>query len=292
VRFVHLSDDLLPQIKTLINTQIAQIPPCQVLSTEQVAAALATPHWWAIHYPEEATPDHSEIFGILDGDQLEAAAQVFFTKMGQAVLRWIVARPEACGALTELLGEIAKQARCHASREVCLSRYGFGLGWIGIPRIWTHLISGLEQAGFQPAERWVLMSGTTHLPPMRRKDEPPGMRLEWTENPSAAEWRLEAYAHGELAGDCDAWGIPPYFGAGQPNWITIEWIGVEAAYRGQGVGRWLFHEMLSRQARRDMQNALLWTGVDNWPMRRLAESLGFHAGPICQAYASLSLDGG
>jgi ribosomal protein S18 acetylase RimI-like enzyme len=110
------------------------------------------------------------------------------------------------------------------------------------------------------------------------------VELRWHIDESAVEWILRAYAGQHVVGECQAWGVPAHLAslAGFREWTTIEWLGVEAPYRGQGLGRYLLQEQLRYQAARGIRHVLLWTepdGAEALAARRLYESLGFVYGP-------------
>lgn len=109
------------------------------------------------------------------------------------------------------------------------------------------------------------------------------MRVVWQVDEAALEWELRLCADDQLIGECHAWGIPRHLADcdGYADWITVEWLGVELPYRGRGIGRWLLHEQLRRQAQRGITHAILWTGTDNAAVRRADEALGFQEGPEC-----------
>jgi GNAT superfamily N-acetyltransferase len=100
---------------------------------------------------------------------------------------------------------------------------------------------------------------------------------------AALEWDVRAFAGGDLAGECQAWGIPPHLQVcpRAAAWITIEWIGVEGPYQRKGLGRWLLREQLRHQAARGVRHVILWTECEDAAARRFYEALGFTYGPEC-----------
>jgi len=177
-----------------------------------------------------------------------------------------------------LLAMLTENARALGCNTIDASgRYAFGVGWLGIPIMLPHLIDGFDRWGFEPYERWVIMAGDADAAARAAPTQAVNLRLEWQVNDDALEWELKAFDGQTLVGECDAWGIPPQFAEcrGYGEWITLEWSGVEKAYRRQGIGRYLIREQMRRQAERGVKHAMLWVEPDNKAARKMCESVGF-----------------
>ena len=289
---IPFSPRWLPDLTALINGHIVQVPPGWALMEHQVAAALTIPSLWAVHYPE-TDELRTETLCVVDQECLVAAAQwcypVARKPTGLAglpvtgLVSCIVGEPGHVTALLFLLEILTERCSARGCRELSIGRCAFGVGWLGIPRTWTHLILGLQRSGFSQSSRWGIMTGATDILPVSVPECVASMRSAWRVNEDALEWSLRLYADDRLVGECSAWGIPRHFAAcdGYADWITIEWLGVEPPYRRRGIGRWLLSEQLQRQARRGVTRVILWTEPDNRAARQIGESLGFHYGPEC-----------
>lgn len=296
---ITFSSRWLPDLTGLINAHIAQVPPGWTVTERQVAAVLATPSVWGVHYPDEPGEFGTETLCVIDRQRLVAAAQWGYPVQHRAsesadlsaggCMSWIAAVPDNAAALALLLEALTARCRERGCHELVTSRYAFGVGWSGIAVTWPHLDAGLEQAGFSRSQRWVIMTGTTDIPAAAAPEDVESMRLDWHVDEAALEWDLQLYANDQLVGECQAWGIPRHLAGcdGYADWITFEWLGVEPPYRRQGIGRWLLSEQLRRQARRGIANAILWTEPDNRAMRRIGESLGFGYGPECWVFEKI-----
>jgi GNAT superfamily N-acetyltransferase len=285
---VPFAPELLPDLTMLINSHIAQIPPGWTLSQAQIAATLTSvSELWHIHYPEENAMFESETVCVLDQGHLTAAAQWgypvqertpgYVNQPTTSVLFWIVAEPDNSVARQSLLKALATRSLTAACHRTTTTRFTFGVGWLGIAVTWSHLIDGLQLAGFTVEKRWMVLTGPANKPGLVPPIYLRSMNVAWQVDAAALEWELQLYAGGDLIGECHAWGIPPHLTERDENadWITIEWLGVEPPQRRQGIGRWLLSEQLRRQAERGVTQAILWTKLENRAARRLSESSGF-----------------
>jgi GNAT superfamily N-acetyltransferase len=289
---VDYSSDLLPSLTRLLNEQLSAMPPGWLLKEDQVAQIIrSAPEMWRTHFPEQNAVFELETHCVLDQGRLVAAAELGFPIQektygidNSGILFWIVAEsghPESARLLLEI---IEARARAAGSPRIITTRFSFGVGWLGIPAYWSHVIEALQSAGYEVSSCWVILTASAKdTPEVRKPDSIVSMQTSWHIDEEALEWDLRLHANGDLVGECSAWGIPPYFSGceGFESWITIEWLGVEQAYWRKSIGRWLVTEQLRRQAQRGISHAILWTETDNQPFLSLAESLGFEAGPEC-----------
>src|SRR3954452_22335516 len=111
MQIVEYHDKLLPSLTRLINQQIAGLPPCCVMTQEQVADTVERGgSLWNIHYPAEREPHTGGTICVLEHRAVVAAAQWYVPRMehGVFVLQWIVANPERPQPLRTLLHLIDK----------------------------------------------------------------------------------------------------------------------------------------------------------------------------------------
>ncbi len=293
MEIVEFSPELLSQLTQLVNQHIHTVPPGWTLSDLQVASILSdTERFWALHYPEgEPSPTH--IACVLDAGHLAAAAQwdewtpPDDTPGKIATLIWIAADPEKPEVLDTLLNAIISKARQLHCCQIITSRFGFGVGWMSIPTHWQHLIKGMKRAGFQVFDQWVIMTASIETSLSEPSRKAPQATLKWSIRENSLEWDLEAYVDEARAGECQAWGIPTYFGGcqGFEEWVTVEWLGVEEPHQCQGIGRLLMQEQMRFHARRGVKNVIVWTETDNWEARKFNEALGFESGPECWTFS-------
>lgn len=288
---VAFSPDHLAALTRLINSQLAAIPPGWILTEAQVAATIAqASKLWFTHYPEQDTNFVTETLCLIDQGRLVAAAQWGYSVPLQpdvsdntSVLFWVAAAPESEYGLQLLLETIIQHSHEVSRYKITTSRFSFGVGWLGIPATWTHVIAALQKVGFVVSYRWLILVGGTKMPTVN----PPGLLVSiqpsWRIDSNAGEWELQLHTQGKLVSECQAWAVPPHFSAcaGYRDWITLEWLGVEPEYQRRGIGRWLMVEQCQAQAQRNISYAIMWTGTDNAPLRRLADSLNFRSGPAC-----------
>jgi GNAT superfamily N-acetyltransferase len=290
MKVIEYSSHLLPELTQLINQHICSIPPAWTLSEAQVASALKDAEtFWMLHFgDEEASPTYTTC--VVESGHLAAACQWNCwvspndAELKIGMLDWIAADPKATEALDALLATITHQMRQLNCVRIMTSRFMFGVGWLGIPTTSPHLIEGMQRAGFQSSDQWVIMTvgvdHCIHSPSALFVD------LKWNIREANLEWDVEAYVNQSLAGECQAWGIPTYFRGcgGFKEWITVEWLGVEEPYRRQGIGRLLMGEQMRFQAQRGIKNVIVWTETNNAEARKFNESLGFQYGPECWSF--------
>jgi GNAT superfamily N-acetyltransferase len=291
VNCIEFSADLLPDLTRLVNAQLAAVPPGWSLTETQAAQTLAqASDLWGVHFPEQKAVFELETLCVLDRGRLTAAAQWGFPIVPEtrgidnaSVLFWIAAEPTSAESLPLLLETLAAHSRAAGSPRITTTRFSFGVGWLGIPALWTHVTEGLQAAGFAVTRRWVILACPASLPEVPAPESIRSMNISWQVDENASEWDFRLHADGELVGECSAWGIPQHFSGseGYANWITVEWLGVEPAYQRKGIGRWLVAEQLRRQAGRGISKAILWTETNNQALAGLGESLGFQTGPEC-----------
>ena len=305
MRIVECSRETLPDLTRLVNSHISQIPPGWILTEAQVAHILGSESAWSSHYREDRRSFLSRIICALDSDRRMAAAKWKWPnpedpewRWGEdyrhlgwsnerrevASLAWILADPAHAQAAQILLSAATEQCEGLGRHTVTVSqRFEFGVGWLGIPASWTHLVAALQRAEFATEDKWVIMVGSAALSQEAAASQQTGIALRWHIDKSTTEWLLEAHVEGVVIGECEAWGIPSHFEGcnGFKEWLTIEWIGVEEASRHRGIARALLREQMRFHHSRGVRELIAWTEPDNAPAMRLGESLGFRYGPEC-----------
>jgi GNAT superfamily N-acetyltransferase len=280
---IQYQKDLLPALTNLVNSQVASIPPGWTFSEEQVSNTInLAGSLWSIHFPDQTAVFKLETLCMVDGGKLLAAAQWGYPvdRKGidnSGILFWILAETTAGSAMSMLLDVVKAHSRMAGNPRVLVTRYSFGVGWLGIPATWQHVTGALQSAGFIPRSRWAVFTGSVNSLEMDKPDGLQAMQTVWLANENSHEWDLQVHDGVYIVGECSAWGIPQHFSGcpGYENWITFEWIGVEPGYQRKGMGRWLLSEQLRRQAGRGITNAILWTETKNLPALELNHSMGF-----------------
>jgi GNAT superfamily N-acetyltransferase len=278
MQVVEFRPDLLPDLTRLINEQTASIPPGCAFSEAQVALTIEqAASLWGMHFPDDHDLYDVRTLCVLQRRELVAAAQWLMPRQRRDVcsLLWIVAKPNQRNALRTLLHLIEKQASGEAFGLIELGRFSFGLGWFGIPALWSHIIDAMIEAGFEHTETWTLMHGSTNAqkePPLPRY-----VKLAWDMNKPALEWKLTAYLGDIPIGECQVWGAPDHFEGCEmfEQWATIEWVEVEGEYQRQGIATRLISEQIRFHSRRGVSHLMAWMRKGNLAARGLNESLGF-----------------
>ena len=153
-----------------------------------------------------------------------------------------------------------------------------------MPGHWTHVLDALRRAEapgvrLAPPDRWQL--ATRDLADLPAAGPlPEGVELHWRPANGAPETTLLASEAGRAVAECQVWEVPPHL-ADAADWCCVEWLGVDETQRRRGLGAHLVRAQLARQAQQGKRHAALWTQVDNAPVRRLNERLGFRLGPEC-----------
>lgn len=289
---INYHENLLPHLMRLVNDHIRLVPPGWVLTPQQVAYVVSQPNAaWTAHFPEDKEIFASHTVCMLKNQQMVAAANWFFPKplenqAASGVLSWLFSRPGHSDSLEALIGAFMGQsvARGCASAYFC-PRFGFGVGWFGIPDVWPHMIEAIQKFGFRVDSRWVIMTGSVSS---ATEDDRPlsDFDFAWRIDEARLEWELEAKAGDALVGECQAWGIPAHFRGcpGFDEWITFEWLGVEELYQRKRLGSRLMQEQMRFQVRRGVKNVIVWTETNNTAARKLNESFGFTDGPECWVF--------
>lgn len=291
MRIVRYQASLLPALTDLLNDHLRRVPPGWTLSEAQVAQVMANgPRLWDLHYPDEPSqPDHQEILCVVENDSLMAAVgwHVYQAEERAALLNWIAADPDQPEALTLLLDTLIEHSQAAGAQVLDTSRYAFGIGWMGIPLVWPHLIDGFGAAGFTVTQQWRIMTGSADGLSQRPPPAIDAFSLAWRSDEAALEWVVEAFAGDAQIGECQASGVPPHLRdcPGYGQWTTVEWLGVEPAYQRRGIGAYLLGEQLRFQAARGVRQVMVWTETDNHAIQRLNAASGFSNGPECHVFS-------
>jgi len=277
-------DDLsghLPDLTALVNRQLAAVPPGWTMTSAQAGSFLRMPSAWAVHYPDPP-PFAKRDLGVRGGGRLLAAGQYGMVE-GYCHVAWLAADPGKPAALADWLAALEGLARAAGCREIADSRNELGIGWFGTPVAWEHLVRGLGKAGWEPGDRWVIMTGETV--PAADPGDPPfrTLVLDRREETVAGEWAAYARVGDVPAADSVCWAPSGVFRdcPGWAEWMILEWIGVEEPFQRRGLGRWLFRTQMRWLADRGIRRVMLYTETGNLPARRLFESAGLTAASEC-----------
>ncbi len=284
MQIVEFHENLLPSLTRLINQQIATIPPAFTLSEAEVGQIIRDcGSLWMLHYPEEREPRLTGTICVLEHREVLAAAQWTLPREADGIftLEWIVSDPQTWVPLKTLLHLLEKQVEMSGCRSIACGRFSFGVGWPGLPTAWTHVIKGMTDAGYKQTQTWVIMHGETAIHSTLSAPPANDLRFYWNMNKPSLEWDLTAYRDDTEVGECQVWGIPPHLEdrADLASWATVEYLGVEAKYHRQGIGKRLMAEQMRFHTRRGIQHFIAWTSPDNLAARKLNESMGFVYGP-------------
>jgi ribosomal protein S18 acetylase RimI-like enzyme len=283
-----LTPSLLPGLTPLVNQHMRLVPPGWEFTEEQVTRVIASANsLWRHHHPDVEAGD-LDTFCLLDSGRLVAAAQLNHyaadpedqDSAPETYVLWAFADPQVDGAADALFAEIVRRAR--GAKIDAGSRHAFGVGWLGLPVVWPHLVDAAARHGFVAKWEWVIMTGEAAPLVAAAQPAPPG-ELSWRVDEQAREWNLTLRRDGEMVAECQVWGIPPHF-AGCPEfdeWAVVEWIGVEEPFRRQGLARFLLREQARFHATRGIAHFLLYTETDNAEFQAFATALGFQFGPRC-----------
>ena len=284
MQIVEYDRHVLPSLTRLINEQMAGIPPGCAFTEQQIDQTIERGGLlWKSHFPDQSASFFTaRTVCVLEKREVVAAAQWLIPSTGSDVcaLLWIVAHPKHPIPLKTLLHLVEKQAESSGCTSIEPTRCSFGAGWSGIPAIWTHVVKGLREAGYEPGEKWLLMHGETDVHNTILADADPRVKLYWDMNKPALEWKVTAYTGETQVGQCLVWGVPALW-EGCPNfaeWATVESLEVNPDQRRRGFGKRLIAEQMRFQARRGIQHFLVWVGEDNEAARKLTESLQFFYG--------------
>ena len=163
---VPYSPSLLPNLIRLINAHIELVPPNWTLSEAQIAFAVDhAVSLWDIHFSDEPKPSTKfATWCVIDGEHVIAALQTasFYKYLDPPITHifWIAADPARPDALDALLAHTYMRAASAGGSVLHVDlRCPFGVGWFRIPTIWTHIGDALHRNGFEPREKWILMTG-------------------------------------------------------------------------------------------------------------------------------------
>lgn len=276
----------LPDLTRLINAQIAPIPPYWKLSETQVADILGKDSLWEIHFEDEDSPvwrwENEIVCAVNNHNRVQAAMRLDYRyddgKLAMVSARWLVAHEDQPKALSRLLDYLTAKRSRDDTAIFIHGRSDFSLGWGGVPLHCVHITKGLEQKGFIPSQKWLVMSAdiaawqSTPLAPI-----PAPFTPRWRIDEGHLDRTVVIEDGDTLAAECQSWGIPLEFTACDTyaQWMQIEWLGVEAPYQRRGLARRLLQEQFRYHALRGITRCIAHTEVANLPTQQLNRSLGF-----------------
>jgi ribosomal protein S18 acetylase RimI-like enzyme len=273
-------DDYLPDITCLINQHTKQVAPFCTFDEAQIDALIHHSKLpWSVHYPDESAIDYlSPVICVVNQKRVQAAAQWMVTG-AQCILLWLVAMPPEPQALQALLHRCLNEALRQGANQILTSRNVLGTGWFGIPVTRSHLIRGMQIAGFSVTGRWVLLSADIDAVLSTGENSPDisGLHLEWQHRPAHGEWRVSAFQRQQLIGQCDTWHLPPLFEncPQAKTAITIEAIDIHVSVRRRGLAQYLLSRQLQMHRTRGKNRVVATTEISNTAARTLCRKLNF-----------------
>ena len=251
----------LPALTRLANAHLALVPPGWTLDVTQTATIVNNvARLWVEHFGDQPEAPADPLVVTRDG-QLAAAAQWLRTPGRTAILAWVFADGE--DSAQEVLRAAGGEAQAYGYETLWTTRHSFNIGWLGTPTAWTHLVDAYTDLGFQPISRWRIMTADTRRMPLEPVVWPAGLRLTWETQQRETNGTL--WDGDTQAGEVQIWDVPGHFAGcdGYGDWTTVEWLGVEEAYQGRGLGRALLAEALRVARERGQWRVAVWTESDN-----------------------------
>ncbi len=285
-RVVPYAPGHLEALLKVVNAHVAALPPQEgVIDRTALETIVNRPEALWAHHTREHSIDAALVRMVAISDDEVVGLAVAWHEIGgeHAHLPLLVFEPSAPGAAKALLGRIFDELRDRGCTSVATDeRNPLGIGWFGVPDSWPHVLETMHQEGFSVADGWVILTGRTDSIPV----EPPRPANEmitcvFVNNENMGEWRLEFFHDDKLVGECETWAVPPHLAScpGFHDWITVEWVGVEEAFRRRGLAFWLLVKQMHYHLRAGRTRVALWTGPGNRPARALYYRLGFSDGP-------------
>lgn len=276
----------LPDLTRLINAQIAPIPPYWQFAPPQVADIVSAASLWEVHFEnEEPTPwrwENEIVCAVNSQNKLYAAMRLDYRydddKLAMVSGRWLVADKAQPRALSRLLDYLIAKQHAAGVSIMIHGRSDFSLGWGGVPVHCGHINKVLEQKGFKPIQKWLVMSADVSQWQMAPFSPiPAAFSPRWRLDETHLDRTVVIEDGNTLAAECQSWGIPPEFAACDTygQWMQIEWLGVEEPYQRRGFARRLLQEQFRYHALRGITHCIAHTEVSNLPTQALNRSLGF-----------------
>ncbi len=268
----------------LLQRHLRDIPPVQ-LSGSEIAAAIDDPLWFTrLHYPDLVGREgfgHPCFVGICDGEVVAAAQLLLPPDEKQAGLCWIAGLRDR-ELLSAFVRHIIEEVRFRGYETIADTRNPFGVGWMGTPECWPHVLEALIENGFKVRTRWQSYY-VTDLPEMMKL--PDGVRLRTAFDEARKELSVQVVAGSEVRGHVDVWCPPPdvktFAAAGLAD---VEYVEVVASHRRKGLGLALLTAAMGEARRYGARSFMLWTEAGardgSVAMQRLAKRAGFRQGPV------------
>lgn len=237
-------------------------------------ALSAYPSSWAERYPEMATlqwriieNNRNGFWAICyyEGNTGYVVALARLERGLGAALEWLFEELHSLGVERVIFGGI---------------RDPFGLGWSGLPPGYEAVADALTKYfGYQLQESWIVyaLDDSAVVDTNLLVSNPTHPRVTLVKHSSPDEQEIRAFDHQQQIGECQVWAIPAYFPPylDGRHWRIIEWIGVDAPYRQQGLGILMLQQQLAWQKAQGFNRLCLWTESPNKAAQRLVEKLGF-----------------
>lgn len=292
VNVVAYDPSQLASLTQLVNAHTAFVPPHHHFSESAVDLVAVSAHsLWEPHYEDEPDdPAETRTFCFaFNGGILAAGGLVMPEERQQpSVITWLVADPDhAEDTLPPLLDAMIGEARAAGFASIQDGRCAFGAGWFGIWEGWSHIISGIQAAGFTLNQRHHVLVSPQNVNLLIRRPSLPKYATGWHMNKLAGEWSLRAFSGETQIAEALVWALNPAFEMAdvQPTWATLEWVEVVQDFRRSGIARFLVSEQMLFQARRGITRLVTVVEAGNHSALRLAESLSFESTGTCVTFS-------
>ncbi|MCB0628109.1 MAG: GNAT family N-acetyltransferase [Saprospiraceae bacterium] len=260
----------------LFRLHYRQWPPYLSFSDEQITQVLIQyQKTWDRHYPEQP---HLRA-AVLGNNSITYRAGLYYDEE-RGHIAWLVMDPSADTG--EVVFTLLAESSSYGITQPAFGiiRDPFGLGWSGLSKqqlapVIHHLQHQhdycIDQAWMVMEYRFLQAAAVNGL-----LEEMSDWEIEYSDDTAAGEWNILLSSATEPAGECSAWSIPEYLESMPPDkWMTIEWIGLEPAFRGRRLGLHLLLQQLNRQQQRGVEHIVLWTETKNHHARNFFRQHGF-----------------
>lgn len=273
MKVIEYQEELLPELTKMVNFHIRNIPPFIELTESQVEDVLENAgEWWCnIKRPYKqlnknisCVIEDGKLIAAIEWAQYESFDIDYPISREDCCINWVFTYPEnkrCLQLLIDHIGIVSKKIGCKQLRIPF--RFHFGVGWMGIPESWDHIIDGLTDCGFSIRDYAMLMTRSTSSGFVHKN-----INLDYKIHHKKNEQTLELITecrlkNGELIGECWLGEMPPYITKHINRlryWRYIEWIEVNENYRRAGIGTKLLQSQIDHF--KDVDNIILMVDAD------------------------------
>lgn len=273
MKVIDYNKELLPQLTKLVNFHIGKIPPFFELTDSQVEIVLenAGEWWWKIKRPYKelyknisCIIEDGKLIAAMEWAQYESDDIDYPYSKEDCCINWLFTYPENKKSLKFLFDHVGVLSNKIGCKQFSFSaRFHFGVGWMGIPESWNHIVEGLIYSGFRIRGSDILMTKVVSSEKMKTNLDI-NYKLKHRKNEQTLETITECrLKNGELIGECWAWELPPYLTNNikrLQKWVSIESIEVNEKYRRKGIGTKLLQSQIDYL--NDIENIILTAETD------------------------------